>query len=133
MQQFFHEIKERIRYAKEKMREKELDRIWGNTPEWLLLEEVSAAVFSSLENATIDFEDRQIIWSDHERRSITLSLQHLKELYSQYPVDCLNEDLLLWLYQYDTPHQEDEELPDYDELLNDWIEDYQRGRELRKS
>jgi hypothetical protein len=50
---------------------------YANSPEGLLYSEVSDTVSDVLERADVDAKERQIIWEDGERLSITASAQRI--------------------------------------------------------
>jgi hypothetical protein len=70
---------------------------YANSPEGLLYSEVSDTVSDVLERADVDAKERQIIWEDGERLSITASAQRIRAEHPDYPLNFIEEHVIEWL------------------------------------
>ena len=70
---------------------------YANSPEGLLYSEVSDTVSDVLERADVDAKERQIIWEDGQRLSISASAQRIQAQHPSYPLDLIEERVIEWL------------------------------------
>jgi hypothetical protein len=64
---------------------------YANSPEGLLYSEGTDTVSDVLERAGVDAKERQIIWKDGERLSITASAQRIPADHPDYPLNFIEE------------------------------------------
>ena len=88
---------------------------YANSPEGLLYSEVSDTVSDVLERADVDAKERQIIWEDGERLSITASAERIRE------------HVIEWLLgEFAPPTYTPEQFDELDRLTQTWVEDHKR-------
>ena len=68
-----------------------------NSPEGELFLEVGEIVSVLLEQAGVDAEERQIIWDNGERLSIAASAQRIGVEHPEYPLDIIEQNVVIWL------------------------------------
>jgi hypothetical protein len=101
--------------------------VYANSPEGLLYSEVSDAVWDVLERADVDAKERQIIWDDGERLSITASAQRIRADHPDYPLSFIEEHVIEWLLGgFVPPTYTPEQFDELDRLTEAWAEDQKR-------
>jgi hypothetical protein len=68
-----------------------------NSPRGELSAEVRDTVTVVLERADVDAKNRQIIWEDGQRLSISASAQRIQAQYPDYPMDLIEPHVIGWL------------------------------------
>lgn len=101
---------------------------YANSPEGLLYSEVSDTVSDMLERADVDAKERQIIWEDGERLSITASAKRIEaEHPADYPLNFIDEHIIEWLLsEFAPPTYTPEQFDESDRLTELWVEDHKR-------
>jgi hypothetical protein len=80
-----------------------------------------------LERADVDAKERQIIWEDGERLSITASARRLGAEHPDYPLNFIEEHVTEWLEgEFAPPTYSREQLDELDRLTEAWVKDHQR-------
>jgi len=98
-----------------------------DSPEGELFIEVGDIVSSMLEKADVDAKERQIIWEDGERLSITASAQRIAVEHPDYPLDIIAQNVIIWLEsEFAPPTYTPEQLDELDRLTEAWIRDHKR-------
>ena len=100
---------------------------------WQLTEEIAAAIATALDGARVDAKKRKVLWSDGKHCSIWVSAQRLHQLYPQYPLAYLEEDLVCWIEAYDPPKMTKKTREHYELKLIEWLEDYEEQKERRET
>ena len=96
-----------------------------DSPEGELFIEVGDIVSSMLEKADVDAKERQIIWEDGERLSITASAQRIAVEHPDYPLDIIAQNVIIWLEsEFAPPTYTPEQLDELDRLTEAWIRDH---------
>lgn len=103
---------------------------WMDSPEGALSGEVSDAVWALLEKTDVDAKNRQIIWEDGKRLSITESVQRIHAGYPDYPLELIEEHLIGWLEMEFAPTTySQKQLDELDRLIEKWIDNHERQTE----
>ena len=98
-----------------------------NSPEGELFLEVGEDVSAMLESADVDAKERQIIWDDGERLSISASAQRIGFEHPEYPLDIIEKNVIIWLESEFAPTSyTPEQLDELDRLTEVWIQDHKR-------
>ena len=98
-----------------------------NSPEGELFLEVGEIVSDVLERADVGTKERQIIWEDGERLSITASAQRIGVEHPEYPLDIIEKNVIIWLESEFAPESyTPEQLDELDRLTEAWIRDHKR-------
>ena len=104
-----------------------------DSPEGELASEVSNTVWMLLENADVDAKDRQIIWEDGQRLSITESVQRIHADCPDFPFELIETHLIGWLeMEFAPPTYSQEQLDQLDRLTEKWIDDHERQAEVAR-
>jgi hypothetical protein len=94
---------------------------------------VSETVSVVLERADVDANNRQIIWEDGERLSISASAQRIQAQYPNFPIDLIEEHLIEWLEgEFAPPTYTREQFDELDRLTGTWVKEHQRQAEAAK-
>ena len=81
----------------------------------------------ALAGASVDLNDRKIIWADGERLSIDQSAVKIK-LTSEIEIKMLQYQIILWLEMEFVPEDLNEkEMVIFEEQIDQWIKDYNSG------
>jgi hypothetical protein len=100
---------------------------WMDSPEGQLSDEAREIVWMLLEKADVDARNRQIIWDDGKRRSITESAQHIHADYPDLPLELIESKVITWLEMDFAPETyTQEQLDKLDRLTEKWIKDHER-------
>jgi hypothetical protein len=104
-----------------------------NAPRGKLSAEVSETVSVVLERADVDANNRQIIWEDGERLSISASTQRIHVEYPDCPLDLIEEHVIGRLeMEFAPPTYTPEQLDELDRLTEAWVKDHERESEAAK-
>jgi hypothetical protein len=108
------------------------------SPEWMdasddeLADEVREHAWETLKNADVDAANRTIIWEDGKRLSIDESVQRIHQRYPEFPLDLIEDTVIVWLEGEFAPESySPEQLDELDRLTEAWIDDHDRGRKIR--
>ena len=103
---------------------------WGDSPEWRLMEEVSAAVCPVLEKTKLDVRSREFIWNDKKRYSLEEAVMCLQQLYPQYPSEYVEAEVLDWLENQTAPPNVKTRKAElrFERLMENWLADYRKSR-----
>ena len=98
-----------------------------NSPQGELFLEVGEIVSDVLERADVGAKERQIIWEDGERLSIAASAQRIGVEHPEYPLDIIEQNVIIWLEsEFAPPTYTPEQLDELDRLTEAWIKDHKR-------
>jgi hypothetical protein len=101
------------------------------SPEGELADEVREVTWQLLEKVDVDATDRRLIWADGCRLTIDESVRRLHEHCPDYPVDLIEDCLIVWIEgEFIPENYSQEQMDELDRLTGEWIEDYEG---LRKS
>ncbi len=90
---------------------------------WQASDDVSMA----LDGASVDLDDRKIVWADGERLSIDQSTAKIKSI-SKVDLKILKYHVILWLEMDYVPNDlNQEEMEIFEKQIDQWIEDYHSG------
>src|SRR5450631_971677 len=104
-----------------------------NSPRGELSAEVSETVSMVLERADVDAKNRQIIWEDGKRLSISDSAQRIHAENPDFPMDLIEAHVIGWLEgEFTPPTYTSEQLDELDELTEAWVKDHERQAETGK-
>jgi hypothetical protein len=94
---------------------------------------VSETVSVALERADVDANNRQIIWEDGERLSISASAQRIQAEYPDFTMDLIEEHVIEWLEaEFAPPTYTREQLDELDRRTEAWVTDHERQAEAAK-
>ena len=83
-----------------------------------------------IEKADVDAKNREIIWEDGKRLSITESVQRVHADYPEFPLELIETHLISWLeMEFAPPSYSEKQLDELDRLTEKWIEDHERQAE----
>jgi hypothetical protein len=98
-----------------------------NSPEGELFLEVGEIISVMLEQADVDAVGRQIIWDNGERLSIAASAQRIGVEHPEYPLDIIEQNVVIWLEsEFAPPTYTPEQFDELDRLTQAWIKDHKR-------
>ena len=104
-----------------------------NSPRGELSAEVSETVMMVLKRADVDARNRQIIWEDGKRLSISASAQRIHVEYPDCPLDLIEEHVIGRLeMEFAPPTYTPEQLDELVQLTEAWVEDHERQAEATK-
>ena len=99
------------------------------SPEGELADEVREVTWQLLEKVDVDATDRRLIWADGRRLTIDESVRRLQEHCPDYPVDLIEDCLIVWIEGEFIPENDSQEqMDELDRLTGEWIEDYEDQR-----
>jgi hypothetical protein len=105
-----------------------------NSPRGELSAEVSETVMMVLERADVDARNRQIIWEDGKRLSISASAQRIHVEYPDFPMALIETPVIGWLeMEFAPPTYTPEQLDELVQLTEAWVEDHERQAEATKN
>jgi len=100
---------------------------WMGSAEGELSGVARDVVWTALEKVDVDARQRQLIWEDGKRLSITESVQRLHADYPDFPLELIAERLIGWLeMEFAPPTYSQEQLDELDRLTEKWIDDHER-------
>ena len=89
--------------------------------------QASDDVSMSLAGASVDLDNRKIVWADGERLSIDQSAAKIKSI-SKVDLKILKYHVILWLEMDYVPNDlNQEEMEIFEKQIGQWIEDYHSG------
>jgi hypothetical protein len=98
-----------------------------NSPQGELFIEVGEIVSVMLERADVDAKERQIIWDIGERLSIIASAHRIGPEHPDYPLDVIEQNVIIWLEsEFAPPTYTPEQFDELDRLTEAWIQDHKR-------
>lgn len=106
---------------------------WMDSPEGERSSEVLDTVWPLLEKADVDAKNRNIIWEDGQRLSITESVQRIHAQYPDLPLKLIETHLIGWLEMEFAPSTySQKQLDELDRLTERWIKDHERQATTRR-
>lgn len=82
----------------------------------------------ALAGASVDINNRKIIWADGERLSIDQSAEKIKSI-STVDIKSLKDHIVLWLEMDFVPEDlNHKEMEIFEKQIDQWIKDYKSGR-----
>ncbi len=100
---------------------------WMGSAEGELSGVARDVVWTALEKVDVDARQRQLIWEDGKRLSITESVQRLHADYPDFPLELIEERLIGWLeMEFAPPTYSEEQLDELDRLTEKWIDNHER-------
>jgi hypothetical protein len=102
---------------------------WGDSPEWRLMEEVSVAVMPVLDKTKLDAQSREIIWNDKKRYSLEATIMRLQGMFSQYPPEYVESEVLDWLENQVAPPNVKTRKAElrFERRMENWLADYRKS------
>jgi hypothetical protein len=102
---------------------------WIDSPEGQLSREVSETVWELLERTDLDPRNREIIWDDGRVFDIENCIEHIHELFPDFPPLLIETHVLSWLECGFVPKGYSEaQMDEFDKRVERRINDYQRQR-----
>jgi hypothetical protein len=103
---------------------------WTDSPEDALSDQVMDAVWTVLEQASINARKRKIIWADGQKLSINQSVKRIHADHQGSSLELIEFHLLGWLEQVVvSPFHSEEQLAELNRLIGKWIEAHERQAE----
>jgi hypothetical protein len=97
------------------------------SPRGELADEAREIAWGLLKRADVDATNRQIIWEDGERLSISASAQRIHDEHTDFPIDLIETHVICWLeMEFAPPTYTPEQLDELDRLTEAWVEDHER-------
>jgi hypothetical protein len=85
-------------------------------------------VFDALQNVDVDARRRKIVWPDGKRLSIEESAARLHAEHPDMSCDLIETHVLGWLGGCAPESYTDEQMKEFDQLMEPWLEDYECKR-----
>jgi hypothetical protein len=101
---------------------------WMDTPEGQQSIEALDLVFGALDSVDVDARQRKIVWTDGKRLSIEEAAERLHAEYPDMPRDLIETHVFGWLENCAPESYTDEQMEEFDQLMEPWLEDYERTR-----
>jgi hypothetical protein len=101
---------------------------WMDTPEGQQSIEALDLVFGALDYVDVDARQRKIVWTDGKRLSIEEAAERLHAEHPDIPRDLIETHVFGWLENCAPESYTDEQMDEFDQLMEPWLEDYDRKR-----
>ena len=99
---------------------------WMDSPEGQQSIEALDLVHDALDHADVDARQRRIVWTDGKRLSIEESADRLHAEYPDVPRDVIEAHVFGWLENCAPESYSEQQLEEFDRLMQPWIDDYER-------
>jgi hypothetical protein len=76
----------------------------------------------------VDARQRKIVWTDGKRLSIEEAAERLHAEHPDMPRDLIETHVFGWLENCAPESYTDEQMEEFDQLMEPWLEDYERKR-----
>ena len=83
-------------------------------------------VFGELDHVDVDAKQRKIVWTDGKRLSIEESAERLHANHPDIPRDLIEDHVFGWLENCAPESYSEQQLEEFDRLMEPWLEDYER-------
>ena len=103
---------------------------WMDTPEGQQSIEALDLVFGALDHVDVDARQRKIVWTDGKRLSIEEAAERLHADHPDMPRDLIETHVFGWLENCAPESYTDEQMEEFDQLMEPWLEDYERKRSV---
>ena len=103
---------------------------WMDTPEGQQSIEALDLVFGALDHVDVDARQRKIVWTDGKRLSIEEAAERLHAEHPDMPRDLIETHVFGWLENCAPESYTDEQMEEFDQLMEPWLEDYERKRSV---
>src|SRR5271166_973704 len=101
---------------------------WMDTPEGQQSIEALDLVFGALDHVDVDASQRKIVWTDGKRLSIEEAAERLHAEHPDIPSVLIETHVFGWLESCAPESYTDEQMEEFDQLMESWLEDYERKR-----
>lgn len=88
-------------------------------------------VFDALDHVDVDAKRCKIVWPDGKRLSIEESAARLHAEHPEISRDLIETHVFGWLGGCAPESYTDEQMEEFDQLMEPWLEDYERRRSAR--
>jgi len=85
-------------------------------------------VFGALNHVEVDARQRKIVWTDGKRLSIEQAAERLHAEHPDIPLDLIETHVFGWLGNCAPKSCTDQQMEEFDQLMEPWLEDYERKR-----
>ena len=99
---------------------------WMDSPAGQHSTEALDLVFGELDHVDVDAKQRKIVWTDGKRLSIEESAERLHADHPDIPRDLIEDHVFGWLENYAPESYSEQQLEEFDRLMELWLEDYER-------
>jgi len=99
---------------------------WVDAPEGQQSIEALDLVFDALAHAGVDARQRRIVWADGTRLSIGQSAERIHAGHPGVALDLIETHVLGWLESCVPESYSERELEGLDQLIELWLDDYER-------
>ena len=103
---------------------------WMDTPEGQQSIEALDLVFGALDHVDVDARQRKIVRTDGKRLSIEEAAERLHAEHPDMPRDLIETHVFGWLENCAPESYTDEQMEEFDQLMEPWLEDYERNRSV---
>ena len=99
---------------------------WMDSPAGQHSIEALDLVFGEMDHVDVDAKQRKIVWTDGKWLSIEESAERLHADYPDIPRDLIEDHLVGWLENCAPESYSEQQLEEFDRLMELWLEDYER-------
>src|SRR5271166_6333467 len=101
---------------------------WMDTPEGQQSIDALDLVFGALDHVDVDARQRKIVWTDGKRLSIEEAAERLHAEHPDISRDLIETHVFGWLENCAPESYTDEQMEEFDQLMEPWLEDCERKR-----
>jgi hypothetical protein len=99
---------------------------WMDSPAGQHSIEALDLVFGELDHVDVDAQQRKIVWTDGKRLSIEEAAERLHADHPDIPRDLIEDHVFGWLENCAPESYSEQQLEEFDRLMEPWLEDYER-------
>jgi len=101
---------------------------WKDSPEGQQSTEALDLVFDALGDVEVDAKQREIVWSDGQRLSIEQVVDRIHAEHPDMPHDVIEDHVFGWLENCAPESYSEQQMEEFDRLMEPWLHDYERRR-----
>jgi hypothetical protein len=101
---------------------------WKDSPEGQQSTEALDLVFDALGDVEVDAKRRKIVWANGQRLSIEQVIDHIHVEHPDMPRDQIETHVFGWLENCAPESYSEQQMEEFDRLMEPWLHDYERGR-----
>ena len=101
---------------------------WKDSPEGQQSTEVLDLVFDVLGDVEVDARRRKIVWTDGQRLSIEQVVNRIHVENPDMPRDLIEAHVFGWLENCAPESYSEQQMEEFDRLMEPWLRDYERRR-----
>jgi hypothetical protein len=101
---------------------------WKDSPEGQQSTEALDLVFDALGHVDVDARHRKIVWTDGQRLSIEEVVERIHAEHPDMPRDVTETHVFGWLENCAPESYSEQQMEEFDRLMEPWLHDYERRR-----